>query len=184
LLPDVLFQDPNKECKLIEKHINFWFVIYTKPNSEKKVFDRLKNLNLELFLPLLNTVKIWSDRKKVSIPLIPSVVFVRCLITDLYSVKLVDGVIKILMHSGQYAKVRQIEIDSIEILLNDFSQVTNLEKPTFQKGDKVEAISGPFRGLIAQAVDYQGVYRLSVELITLNTFLTVNVPTSSVKLIL
>ncbi len=170
---------------MIEKNIKFWFVIYTKPNSEKKVFDRLTNLNLEVFLPLINTVKIWSDRKKkVSIPLIPSVVFVKCLYSDIQSVKLIYGVVRILMLSGEYAKVKQVEIDSIKILLNDFSQVTNLTKPIFMKGEKVEVISGPFKGLIAQAIDYQGEYRLLVELITLNRFLSVNIPISCVKTII
>ena len=56
-----------------------WYVVYTKPLTEKKVATRLTELGIEVYLPLYTTVRQWSDRKKkLEKPLINSVVFVRC----------------------------------------------------------------------------------------------------------
>jgi hypothetical protein len=41
-----------------------WFVVYTKPLTEKKVADRLCLLGIESYLPLYTTIRQWSDRKK------------------------------------------------------------------------------------------------------------------------
>ena len=55
-----------------------WYAIYTMPRSEKKVYNRIIESGIEAYLPLLTTVRIWSDRKKkVSLPLIPSFVFIK-----------------------------------------------------------------------------------------------------------
>ena len=41
-----------------------WFAVFTKPRSEKKVHDRFEEHEIESFLPLIKTVRQWSDRKK------------------------------------------------------------------------------------------------------------------------
>ena len=54
-----------------------WYVIYTKPKNEKKVAERLQQIEIEVFCPLVTVVKQWSDRKKkIQIPLFNSYVFV------------------------------------------------------------------------------------------------------------
>ena len=55
-----------------------WYAIFTKSRSEKKVYERLLDADIEAFLPIVKTVRQWSDRKKtVYLPLIPSYVFVK-----------------------------------------------------------------------------------------------------------
>ena len=62
----------------MERH---WLVIYTKPRSEKKVSQRLKEMGIMIFCPTVTTVRQWSDRKKkVEVPLFNSYVFVLSLI--------------------------------------------------------------------------------------------------------
>jgi hypothetical protein len=49
-----------------------WFALYTKPRNEKKVTETLAALGIEVYCPLVTTIKQWSDRKKkVESPLIP-----------------------------------------------------------------------------------------------------------------
>ena len=75
-----------------------WFVVYTKPLTEKKVAARLMQLGYEVYLPLFTTLKQWSDRKKkLEKPLINSVVFVRCQpaqLNGLYQVQSVSGILR------------------------------------------------------------------------------------------
>ena len=51
-----------------------WYVVKTNSRAEKKVYERLEFLGLEVYLPLVITIKQWSDRKKkVEVPLISDV---------------------------------------------------------------------------------------------------------------
>ncbi len=53
-----------------------WHVLYVKPRHEKNVEQSLKDRNIAVFLPLVNSIRIWSDRKKkISSPLFPRYVF-------------------------------------------------------------------------------------------------------------
>ena len=55
-----------------------WYVLYVKSRHERKVDDLLKENQLESFLPLVKTVRKWSDRNKIiQMPLFPSYVFVK-----------------------------------------------------------------------------------------------------------
>jgi transcription antitermination factor NusG len=55
-----------------------WYALYTKPRAEKLVHQRLIEVEIEAFLPLQKTIRIWSDRKKmIEKPLLSSYVFVK-----------------------------------------------------------------------------------------------------------
>ena len=41
-----------------------WYALYTMPRTEKKVEQRLQQKNIEVYLPLIDSVRIWTDRKK------------------------------------------------------------------------------------------------------------------------
>ena len=41
-----------------------WYVLYTKPKSEKKVAQRLTDMGIVAYCPLITKVVQWSDRKK------------------------------------------------------------------------------------------------------------------------
>lgn len=52
-----------------------WFVLYTKPNHEKKVYECLKCLNIEAFLPLRRITT--KNFKEIEAPLFRSYVFLK-----------------------------------------------------------------------------------------------------------
>ena len=56
-----------------------WFVIKTKPNSEKKVTAQLQEMQMEAYCPVKTELRQWSDRKKkVKVPLLSSMILVNC----------------------------------------------------------------------------------------------------------
>ena len=60
-----------------------WYVIYTKPRSEKKVAERLSEDGVEVYCPMIKTIRQWSDRKKkVLLPMFPGYVFVHVSLMD------------------------------------------------------------------------------------------------------
>ena len=66
-----------------------WFAIHVRSRHEFKVSDRLTNNGIETFLPVVERMSKWKDRKKlVDFPLFPSYLFVR--INKSYEKKLMD----------------------------------------------------------------------------------------------
>ncbi|MEO6347821.1 MAG: transcription termination/antitermination NusG family protein, partial [Aquaticitalea sp.] len=39
-----------------------WYVVYTKPKWEKKVAEKLSEIGIECYCPLITQIKQWSDR--------------------------------------------------------------------------------------------------------------------------
>ena len=50
-----------------------WYVVYTKPRWEKKVAQKLNDIGINAYCPLIKKISSWTDRKKlVYIPLFNS----------------------------------------------------------------------------------------------------------------
>jgi len=63
-----------------------WYALYTRPRHEKKVYDQLVEKGVTSFLPLIEQVRQWKDRKKrIMMPLFSSYVFVRIHLKDRYT---------------------------------------------------------------------------------------------------
>ena len=55
-----------------------WYAMYVKMHHEKKTAEKLDNMGVRNYLPLQETVKQWSDRKKkVKEVVIPMIIFIR-----------------------------------------------------------------------------------------------------------
>lgn len=159
-----------------------WFVVRTSSLAEKKVNERLVAHGFETYLPLLSVWRIWSDRKKkIDKPLISSVVFVRTTEVELRRIYLISGVVSILTYLGKPAIVREHEIQNMRILLqqDNFTDIQTVEH--FEEGEGVEVVKGPFKGIIATAITEANAYRLMIEIKSLGTGFTVNVPKSYVR---
>ena len=159
-----------------------WFAIHTKARAEKKVFERLSLKGFNAYLPLLTSIREWSDRKKkIVTPLISSYVFVNIHKDALFDTMQIQGTSGILRYLGKPAIIRNHEIENLKILMNDIEQVSTLENVEFEKGEEVEVVKGPFTGLIAQSVSIQGKHRIIVEIEAMGSRMAVNVPLAFVK---
>ncbi len=164
------------------KEIKYWYAIFTKPRAEKKVLERMKEENIEAFLPLIKTVRQWSDRKKtVVLPLIPSYVFVSMPEKELNKTLPIPGTVAVLKHLGKPAKIREVEMDNLRILSNnsESQEITNCVN--IFKGDDVEVINGPFMGLIATCLKEGNNHRVVVKIDALGSCFNVNIPLSFLR---
>ncbi len=164
------------------KNQNYWYAIYTKPRAEKKVYQRMLDHDIDAFLPLVKTVRQWSDRKKtVQIPLISSYVFVNMPEKDLSLTLPIHGTVNVLKHLGKPAKIRDIEIENLKILsgTSDKYEIQNCERVI--EGDVVVVEKGPFTGLIATCEKKSGNHRVVVKIDSLQSCVIVNVPLSYLR---
>lgn len=123
-----------------------WYVIYTKPRSEKKVYRLLLDQGVEAYCPLNKVQKQWSDRVKiVEEPLFTSYVFLKITEAEFSKIKQTPGVLNFLYWCGEPAIVREEEIIKIKQFLADFPTV-ELVPLNVEKGDEVEVLQGVFMG--------------------------------------
>ena len=159
-----------------------WYAVYTKPRAEKKVYDRILESGIEAYLPLITTIRIWSDRKKkVTSPLISCIIFVKIEEIKLNEIYKIQGITGILKYLKKPAKIKEFEIENLKILLNDAENISTVENVSFEKGDTVRVIKGPFLGLIAQCYEIKGKHRIIVNITSTNNVFEVNVPMSFVE---
>jgi len=144
-MPDVGFQISNFKFQIPMP----WYALYTKPRNEKKVADGLSRLGIEVYCPMVEQVKQWSDRKKkITLPLIPSYVFVRLEEKERERVFEVPGIVRYLYWLGKPAVITQQEIEALRQSLNQTIQ--HYEVVAYRPGDKINIPSGPFKGREAE----------------------------------
>jgi transcription antitermination factor NusG len=133
-----------KQDFIFNKNDMNWYVVYTKPKWEKKVAEKLQQIGIECYCPLVTQVKQWSDRKKkVEVPLFNSYVFVQLHEKDRNSVFQIAGIVRYLFWLGKPAIVRDEEIDIIKKNLKA-SNVSEISVTPMQVGDRIKLDSGAF----------------------------------------
>lgn len=101
-----------------------WYVIYTRPRWEKKVFMLLTDKNIEAYCPVNKVRRKWSDRMKwIEEPLFKSYVFVKVAAEDQTEVRMINGVVNFVYWLGKPAIVKNKEIETIRNFLNDHEEV-------------------------------------------------------------
>lgn len=139
-----------------------WYVIYTKPKWEKKVAEKLTQIGIECYCPLITKVQQWSDRKKkVEMPLFNSYVFVQLPEIERNTVFQIAGVVRYLFWLGKPAIVRDEEINIIKNSLKS-SNTADISVTSFRVGDKIKLESGAFNNQSAIVQEVSNTYYILV----------------------
>ena len=121
---------------MIEGNAKKWFVLCTKPRNELKVTERLTRIGVEVYTPTKIEVRQWSDRKKkVTIPLLPSMLLVQLLEKEVDVVFDVPGAVRFLFEHGKRASVSDEEVLAMKSYLQ---MLVEKESKTLTVGDLVK----------------------------------------------
>ena len=128
-----------------------WFVLCTKPRNELKVTDRLNKIGVEVYTPTKIEVRQWSDRKKkVTTPLLPSMVLVQLLEKEVDAVFQVPGAVRFLFEHGKRASVSNEEV----LAMKSYLEATKVaDEKGLAVGDIVEV---PLLGVQATLLSIKG----------------------------
>ena len=127
-----------------------WYVLYTKPRAEKKSAERLAERGIEVYCPVIRTLRQWSDRKKkVQVPMFPSYIF--CHIEEQHRLEPLQdpGVLNYVFWLGKPAIVRDHEIAAIREIERAGDEI-KVQGSGFEKGQFVVIPDGPFKGMQGQ----------------------------------
>ena len=133
-----------------------WFVVYTKPRWEKKVYKLLIENSIDAYCPINKIRKKWSDRYKiVEEPLFKSYVFVHIDESELTNVRMIDGVLNFVYWNKKPAIVKDFEIDNIKKFLGEYEHV-EIVPIEIQPNDTVRIASGAFMDMEGKVMQQLG----------------------------
>ena len=157
----------------------YWYAVYTMPQAEKKVEERFTQRGTETFLPLVKTVRVWSDRKKrIWIPLIKGYVFIYVTPSQLNDVFQIQGALGVVKHLGKPAAIKQVELDNLRILCTQPESFEAIDITCLQAGEHFEINFGLFAGLSGTLVRQAGRFRAIISIDSISKMFEVNVPIS------
>ena len=160
-----------------------WYAVYTNPRAEKKAHAELVSKGIESYLPLLRTLKLWSDRKKwVEEPLFRSYIFVNISPDRYYDVLNTPGVVRYITFEGKAVPVPQNQIDAIRYYLSETETLPDTGTlHDLVAGSPVEVTRGPLKGLQGLIVDHLGQKRVRIEIDALGQFLNLTISSRDLK---
>jgi transcriptional antiterminator RfaH len=126
-----------------------WRAIYVSSRAEKKVMEKLRARGINAYVPLVKSMRQWSDRKKmVEMPLLNGYAFVQISDSENETVLCEKGVVSFVKSEGKIATVRDEEILRLRQLVElGYHLDAYASTREVHKGEKVKIGSGPLRGL-------------------------------------
>src|SRR5579871_1664414 len=153
-----------------------WYGLQTRPRHEKIVAQRLEERGVTSFLPLVNEVHRWSDRKKtVQTPLFGCYVFAKFAPNrvDRLRILRVDGVFGLVGSQGEGTPIPEEQIQAVRSLVE--TELPWSSHPFLKIGQRVRIRSGVLDGLEGILVSRNGDRSLVISIDAIQRSLAVRV---------
>ena len=132
-----------------------WIAALVRVNCEKRTSSLLNKTGYETFVPTLQEIHEWSDRKKkVNRLLMPMIVFIRATVKDELWLRNQSYISKLLALPGSDEDKKRLatpipdsQISQLQHLLSSANDNVSIESHSFVNGDEVEVICGPLKGI-------------------------------------
>jgi transcriptional antiterminator NusG len=158
-----------------------WHVFYTVSRHEKKAEEVLIRDGYEVFLPIVEQMRQWSDRKKkVKVPLFGGYIFVKTknhLVPDVISH---FGVVAALKFEKAYAIISDEEIKAIKRLI-DTGVYAEAVPGLVKIGDDVVVEEGPLKGYKGKCVREAGTDYLYILVNAVNHSIKVKISAAALR---
>jgi transcription antitermination factor NusG len=160
------YTEPNRNFEALEAR-RHWYALYTASNHEKIIEQKLRQREIETFLPLHTVTKRWRNRTtvKLSLPLFAGYVFAKISLAESGTVLRVPRVFSVVGNGREFSSLPDAEIEALRRGLNTLN-VTPW--PNIKVGIRVKINRGPLAGLEGIVVRNDGKLRvvLSVDMIS------------------
>lgn len=143
-----------------------WYLIYTRPRHEKKLTEQLADCGMQFLLPMVKSLRIWSDRRKYTdTPLFPSYVFVKLEDSSQYfSTLSMYGVLCYVRCGKEIARVEESVIHNLQLISGSAESTVSVSAERFAPGEKVVVCEGPFAGFNCEVVRHHGRHKALVRM--------------------
>lgn len=128
---------------------NHWYAIYVRSRHEFQVLGRLAKTGIEAFLPTVERLSRWKDRKKfIEFPLFPGYIFVHINkdSKDRLAILKTKGVVKFLgVSSNKPETIPDEQIISLKRLVESKEAIEPY--PYLKEGERIRIKGGPLAGI-------------------------------------
>lgn len=149
----------------IDSNSKHWYVMQTKPRNERNVLRQVEQKGIEVFLPSIEKIRLWSDRKKkVQIPLFAGYIFIYG--NDEERIRAITetiGALRYIFYEKRPAVVSEREIEVIRQTIIEPDKIS-IEEKKIKKGDLIVVSRGIFKGMKGYVNEFRGNYKLTVNL--------------------
>ena len=175
---------PDVARAVTRKAETHWYALYTRSNFEKRVSCELTAKHVENYLPVVEQLHQWKDRRKrIEVPVFPGYVFVR--LRDSQNTRLevlrTNGSVRILGQGDRIEPVPEAEIESIRRLLK--AGVPCFAHPFLKEGAWVRVKSGPLRDVEGLLVRLKSKTRLVLSVALLSQSVATEIDVADVEVL-
>jgi len=160
-----------------------WYAIYSRPRTEKRVLEELTGKGIDTYLPLVKTLKQWSDRKKwVEEPLFRSYLFVNISEDEYYEVLKTNAVVRYITFEGKAVAIPPQQIEAIRMFIANTEEMPD-NKEQYLPGKAVEVTTGALRGLEGELIEIKGKNKVKVEVAGVGQAVFLTLPMSHLRIV-
>ena len=164
----------------IDRQHAHWYALYLRSRYEKVAHAELLEKGIESFLPMIEEIRVWSDRKKrILMPLFRGYLFVRTDLHNHVTILETDGVVHLVGIRGRPSRIPDEQIAWIKIVVGQPQRVKR--EPTLAAGERVRVVVGPFSGVEGVISKVRGNARLVINLDAIAQAISVDVDPGFVK---
>lgn len=141
-----------------------WYAVHVRSRGEFIVTSALVKKHVETFLPTVEKLRQWKDRKKkITFPLFPGYLFVHIppQSDDILNVLKTRGVVRILGNGG-ITPIPDEQIESLKRLVDTKEPIDTY--PYLRKGQNVRVVSGPLTGATGILVEKESNHMLVLSI--------------------
>jgi transcription antitermination factor NusG len=152
-----------------------WYALHTRARHERVVESRLREHGMETYLPVLQEVHRWSDRKKkVEVPLFSCYVFIRCALApaDRTVVYQIDSVLGFVGTRGTAFPIPDEQIESVR---NVLCHAACRSHPFLKVGQRVRVRGGALDGIEGVFLSENGDHSLVISIDAIQRSIAVRV---------
>jgi len=153
-----------------------WYAVQTFPRHEKAVAERMQRQGVTVFLPMVNEVHRWSDRRKnVQLPLFNCYVFVQIVARNEERIRVLrtDGVISFVGARGQGTPIPEEQIDAVRAVVAHGRAYGS--HPFLKSGQRVRIRGGALDGIEGVFLSQNGDRTLVVSVDAIQRSLVVRI---------
>jgi transcriptional antiterminator NusG len=161
-----------------------WYAVHTKARHEKRVAAQFEEKRVYTFLPLLNQVHRWSDRRsKVEIPMFSCYAFVRMVqtIEERLKVLRTPGVLGFVGSERQGTSIPDEQIENLRKAISE--NIPCYPHPFISAGKRVRIRGGSLDGMEGILVGRSGEKNLVVSVDLLHRSVAIRVEGYDIELV-
>ena len=154
-----------------------WYVLYTKPNHERKAALDLSKSNIDHYFPTAQRLRKWHDRNKyVETPLFPSYVFAYISgLKEYFQALEAYGVIHYIRFGKEIAVLDSNTVNYLKKLM-EIGNDLEVTVENFTPGQLVHIKEGAMTGVMGEVVEFNDKRKMLVRINLLGRNLLMSLP--------